>query len=154
MADRMRVSRSYTQSISGPPEAVFPLLCPVRETEWVPGWRYRMVYSRSGVAEKGCVFTTPHHGAVETTWLVVDYEPPRRIRFVRVTAGATAVEIEIQVAPRDAGSAVDVRYTHTALSDEGDALVAAMTEDGWRRDMERWERAMNHFLATGTLLQG
>jgi len=32
-----RVVRSYTQHLAAPPQAVFPLLCPVREAGRVPG---------------------------------------------------------------------------------------------------------------------
>jgi hypothetical protein len=45
-----RVSCEYTQTNDASPEIVFPLLCPVREAEWVPDWKYRMIYSQSGVA--------------------------------------------------------------------------------------------------------
>jgi hypothetical protein len=38
IAEPNRVARSYTQSLVGRPEAVFPLLCPVREADWIPGW--------------------------------------------------------------------------------------------------------------------
>lgn len=33
-----RVKHSFTQSIKGTPEQVFPLFCPVREADWIPGW--------------------------------------------------------------------------------------------------------------------
>lgn len=33
-----RVRHSYTQSLIAPPGKVFPLLCPVREKEWVSDW--------------------------------------------------------------------------------------------------------------------
>ncbi len=79
-----RVVREYVQTNPAPPERVFPLLCPVREAEWVPGWEYRLVYSKSGVAELGCVFTTPNEDGSETTWMTIEYEPPRRIGFVWV----------------------------------------------------------------------
>ena len=54
-----RVSRSYTQHLGAPPTEVFPLLCPVREAEWVKDWRPRLVLSDSGFAEPDCVFITP-----------------------------------------------------------------------------------------------
>jgi len=53
-----RVAHEYTQTNPASPEKVFPLLCPVREADWIPGWRYTLIYSDSGVAELGCIFTT------------------------------------------------------------------------------------------------
>jgi hypothetical protein len=70
-----RFTHEYTHNVA-PPETVFPLLCPVREADWVPGWRYRLIYSESGIAEYGCVFITPNEDGTETTWVVTDYDPP------------------------------------------------------------------------------
>ena len=53
-----RATRSYTQKLVAAPEAVFPLLCPVREADWIAGWDPLLVVSGSGVAERDCVFTT------------------------------------------------------------------------------------------------
>ena len=44
-----RVTRTYTQQLVAEPSAVFPLLCPVREADWIDGWdpisRYRAIGS-------------------------------------------------------------------------------------------------------------
>ncbi|MGI9537489.1 MAG: hypothetical protein ACR2PB_10480, partial [Desulfocapsaceae bacterium] len=53
-----RFNRVYQTQLNSTPEKVFPLLCPVREYEWIPQWQCEMIYSRSGVAELGCVFST------------------------------------------------------------------------------------------------
>jgi hypothetical protein len=53
-----RQFHEYTGFISATPERVFPLLCPVREYEWLDSWHCRMVYSESGVAEDNCIFET------------------------------------------------------------------------------------------------
>jgi hypothetical protein len=53
-----RVTRTYTQNLVGAPIAVFPLLCPVREADWIDGWSPPLVVTNSGVAEPDCVFTT------------------------------------------------------------------------------------------------
>jgi hypothetical protein len=53
--DSGRIIRSYTQHIEARPEDVFPLLCPVREADWLAGWMdgLEMVHSGSGLAEDG-----------------------------------------------------------------------------------------------------
>jgi hypothetical protein len=154
VANRLRVVRSYAQRLAASPNTVFPLLCPVREAEWLRGWRYSLVHSASGVAELGCVFMTPHrHGGTETVWVVTEYEPPRRIGFVRVTPGAAAVQIAIELTPIGAGETrALVRYTYTALSDSGEAELAAAGEEAWRAMMQEWESSLNHYLATGRKL--
>ncbi len=148
-----RVTRTYRQTIHATPDQVFPLLCPVREREWAEGWECEMLYSESGLAEAGAVFTTPHHGESETVWVITGYEPSRRIHFVRVTPGETTVDIEIVVEPLgERESNLDIRYTYTSLGPLGDRRIKALTEEAWRADMEFWERGMNHFLATGEML--
>lgn len=80
LRSRMRLDAS--------PERIFPLLCPVREYDWIPTWSCDMIYSESGVAENDCVFATrlPGRGPRES-WVVVRYEPPLAIEFVRSSAG-------------------------------------------------------------------
>src|SRR5271170_7576269 len=93
-----RVTHEYTQNNVAPPEKVFPLLCPVREADWVPGWEYRLIYSKSGVAEDGCVFITPNEDGTETTWVVTDYDPASfRIAFAWVNPRLVAAQIRISL---------------------------------------------------------
>ena len=47
---------TFKQLNNAEPEKVFPLLCPVREKDWLDGWNYKMIYSKSGLIEKNCVF--------------------------------------------------------------------------------------------------
>ena len=53
-----RATRTFVQKLVAPPERVFPLLCPVREADWLDGWDPLAVYTDSGIAEPGCVFIT------------------------------------------------------------------------------------------------
>ena len=48
----IREIKSYTMKIDALPATIFPLLCPVREYEWIEPWSCDMVFSESGVAEK------------------------------------------------------------------------------------------------------
>ena len=33
-----RITRAYDQHLAAEPARVFPLLCPVRELDWIEGW--------------------------------------------------------------------------------------------------------------------
>ena len=93
-----RIAHEYTQTNSASPERVFPLLCPVREAEWVPDWQYRLIYSESGIAELGCVFTTRDDDGSETTWVVTEYAPVAfKIAFAWFTPGLLVAQINIQL---------------------------------------------------------
>ncbi len=156
--DSGRITRTYTQQIEAPPGAVFPLLCPVREGEWLDGWSdgMELIHSDSGVAEEGCVFRTVVSGRPETVWVISRHDPAAgTVEFVRVTTGLVATRLAIAVAPRGMdGSEVHITYTFTPLGAAGrDFLQATASEEGFRRDMAWWERSMNHWLRTGEILR-
>ena len=48
----------YVMDVHAPVEEIFPLLCPVREYDWIPGWGCDVQFTESGVAEDLCVFST------------------------------------------------------------------------------------------------
>lgn len=147
-----KVSRRHVQKIEGSPARAFALLCPSAEEDWLDGWRFEMVHSVSGVAEKGCVFLTRQHGAEPTLWFTSDYEPDERIRFIRFTPGAAVTEIDIRLAPAAHGCDVDIRYTITGLAPGAEAALAAFSRERWTAMMDFWERSMNHYLKTGERL--
>jgi hypothetical protein len=156
--DAGRVVRTYTQRIEATPERVFPLLCPVREAEWLDGWgaQVEMIHSASGVAEDGCVFRTRVAGRPETVWMITRHDPAARVvEFVRVTQGLVATRLRIDVAARaDGASAVRIEYAVTPLGPDGAAFVRdAYREEAFRESMAWWERSMNHWLARGELLR-
>jgi hypothetical protein len=146
----VRVERSYVQSLAGTPKEVFPLLCPVRETEWVNGWDPLNVWSESGAVEPGCVFVMPGEPA-EAIWVTLRHDPAAfAVEFVKVTPGHTVGRISIRLSARgEKETAAQVSYEYTALSEEGERFVAEFTEDRYAEFMREWEGELNHFLATG-----
>ena len=151
MSASRRVTHEFTQTNDAPPETVFPLLCPVREADWVPGWQYKMIYSKSGVAEAGCVFTTPNDDGTQTTWLVTEYDPARlRIGFAWVNPGQVAAQIEISLKKNSKGvTTAVIRYTYTGLSASGNQEVERYDRKWFEQKMQGWEAAINHYLRTG-----
>jgi hypothetical protein len=142
----LRLTRTFVQRILATPEEVFPLLCPEREKEWLPGWDARMLFSKSGVAEPGAIFET-RHDAGRTLWVVTDYHPPRQVAFVRWQPDGVIVQISIALGRHhDATTAVCISYTYTATDDAGAAALAALTEDAWLRTMSFWQESMNAWL--------
>jgi len=143
-----RVSHRYTQSLAGTPDEVFPLLCPVREVEWVPGWRPVEVRSASGIAELDCVFKTPAGPVGDATWMVTQYDPvAKRIQFVKLTPATTACRLDITVTPDGEGSKAEVTYSHTSLGPLGDAFIdEQFTAEHYLVFMKEWEDCMNAFL--------
>lgn len=151
-----RVVHQHTQTNQALPENVFPLLCPVREADWVPGWQYRLIYSQSGVAELGCVFTTPNDDGSHATWLCTDYDPARfRIAYAWVTPAQVSCHIRIQLEPGPGSTTrAHIAYAYTGLSPAGNKEVERFTADWFRAKMHGWEKAINHYLQAGTVITG
>jgi hypothetical protein len=150
-----RITHQYVQTNSGSPEKVFPLLCPVREADWVPGWQYRLIYSKSGVVEADCVFATPNPDGTETVWVVTDYDPSKfRIAFVWVNPGVATAQIRIRLEPEgETRTKAGIRYTYTSLSSKGRTELERYDENWFRKKMTGWEAAINHYLRTGNRIQ-
>lgn len=156
--DSGRIVRTFTQQIDAPADRVFPLLCPVREAEWLEGWgeSVEIIHTASGLAEKGCVFKTRPPGRPETVWMITRHDPGARVvEFCRVTTGLVATTLEIAVDARpDGSSAVRIAYTFTPLGPEGRAFVREHhSEARFRAEMTWWQDAMNHWLRSGALLR-
>ena len=147
-----RATHSYRQSLCASPAKVFPLLCPVREAEWADGWLPELVLSSSGVAERDCVFIT-HDKLGKTIWYITRHEPERWfVEMLKILPGVTACRLEIQLSENGDGCFADVTYSHTSMGAAGDEFVTKFTADAYKKSMQAWEKALNHFLTTGRLL--
>jgi hypothetical protein len=150
-----RITRTYRQTINAPPDKVFPLLCPVREAEWLDGWQYEMIYSESGFVEEGAVFSTPHPEEEDTVWVVTRHDQVKRIvDFTRFTHNSRTCVLKIFLTPKDnTSSYVDISYTYTAVSPAGNDFFDDFTESIFLEAVTFWETSMNHFLETGEKLR-
>ncbi len=127
---------------------MFPLLCPEREKEWLPGWDARMIHSgqrrrraRRGFRDRAC-------GRPHAAGCVAEYDPPRRIAFARWQPDGLVVHIEIVLARQHTGgTAVGICYTFTAVTETGASTLAAMGEDAWLKNMGAWQASMNQWFA-------
>lgn len=151
-----RVSHQYIQTNLAPPDKVFPLLCPVAEAKWVPGWQCRLIYSQSGLVELGCVFTTANDDGTESTWVTTEHDPANfRIAFVWVNPGFVTAQIQIELHSKaESKTEAHIRYCYTGLSDKGNREVEGYSQAWFQTKMQSWEAAINHYLQTGKLIGG
>jgi len=149
-----RITRKYRQTIHAAPDRIFPLLCPVREAEWLDGWDYRMIHSQCGLAEDGAVFATSLAGEEDTIWIVTLHDPVRHeVEFARFTPGSRTCTLRLEVSAIDgASSEVSVTYVYTGLTEAGNAYIERITEMEFLKVVRFWERSMNYWLRTGTKL--
>ena len=150
----VRATRTYTQRLVAEPARVFPLLCPVREADWIDGWTPDIVWTKSGFCEPDCVFVA-HAEPQNAIWYVTCHDPERHhVEMLKIVPGLTACRLTIDLKPADHGSLATVTYTHTSIGPEGDAVVAGFTESHYAKFMEDWESRINHYLVHGKALPG
>ena len=149
----VRAVRTYTQTLLAGPERVFPLLCPVREADWIDGWDPVAVWSHSGVTEPDCVFVMagdPH----PAIWYVTRHEPERGfVEMLKIVPEVTACRLTIQLTAVPPGCEAEITYSHTSLGPEGDVFVTGFSEEFYLKFMRDWEARMNHYLGTGEALK-
>ncbi len=146
----VRVERTFTQKIDATPGEVFPLLCPVRETEWAQGWNPTTIYSNSGLAEPDCVFLT-RDGHLESVWAITQYDPQKLfLQMLKVTPGVTVAKITVALrANAENGTDATVTYAYTALSSAGEIFVQGFTESFYGEFMRHWEADLNDYVRAG-----
>ena len=133
---------------------MFPLLCPVREADWIDGWDPVSVIAQSGVAERDCVFVTAA-SPNDAVWYITRHERDNGfVEMLKITPRVTACRLTIQSSAlsRQAQRRV-ITYTHTSLGPEGDAFVASFTEEYYRQFVQDWEARINHYLVHGSALR-
>ena len=154
VTDRVRRHFRATQHVRAEPQAIFPLMCPVRELDWIPAWDCEIVYTASGVAEEGCVFRTGSSGdGGPDTWVISRLEPLERISFIRVNRLRT-IRYDIRLEPGGDGSTtLTWEQEITALDETGDRHVAAQDEENFVAMVAAEERMLEHYLRTGEALE-
>ena len=151
---RNRRVRSYTMNINGTSDQVFPLLCPVREFDWIQPWQCEMVYTDSGIAELDCVFKTsfPDDGP-EDTWVVSRYEPPKCIEFVRINA-LRSIRYCIELVQQENGNTLaEWKQIITGLNSDGDNFVGGLRDEAYHGKMRALQNMINYYLETGNMLK-
>ena len=124
------------------------------ERQWLHGWDCNMVYSKSGLAEKNCVFTTEFPGDGYVVWVVTRHDPKNYvIEFAQTAPGSRVVKLEIQLKKSDGNqTTAHWTYTYTALTEAGNEYLNHVTEDVYNKKMTKVKESLAHYLRTGEML--
>jgi hypothetical protein len=129
------------------PDAIFPLLCPVREYEWIPEWKCDVIQTKSGVNEKGCIFRTNFDGfGGPEIWVTSVFEPNRHLEFVR-TSPCLVTIYTIDLMPAKGGTTLTWDQTVTALNEQGNLLIETHTEADYNGMIKSLETKLDTFLS-------
>lgn len=115
-----------------PPDQAYPYFTAEGERRWVDHWDPH--YPAGEVSEQiGTVFVTG-----PTTWIIVDAEPGRYVRYARTTSGHRAGLVSVRLAPSEGGTTATVTYSLTALTEEAAADLDGFAA-GYRAMLSSWE---------------
>jgi hypothetical protein len=150
---RKRLTTSQKQFFPFPCDDVFKLPCPVREDEWLPGWRdiRELVYTESGFAELGCVFRTKAmpHLMGPATWVNGLFEPFSRIQYSALNENLV-YQIRFDLAPVVGGCDVTLSRTWTALTGSAEEFLGGM-ERTLSLNPPHLFALMQYYLSTGKM---
>ncbi len=153
MVSSVHISKTGIFHLIAPPSRVFPLLCPVREYEWVEGWSCDLVHSMSGYAEPGCIFTTQTESEGFAVWIMTDYQPDAHIHVIKACTDLYLLEwtFDLEEAAENKTD-LKITFTMTGLSEVGNRYTREFMNEIFPRAMDRLEESLNYFLQTGRII--
>ncbi|WP_438854207.1 hypothetical protein [Agromyces sp. M3QZ16-3] len=130
--------------------AAFRLFTARGEELWVPGWLPLFFVDGADDLEVGTVWQTSAD-ARPTTWIVLDCEIGRSVRYARVAEGWTAGTVTVGLADAAEGCIVRVAYDLTAMTTDAAADLARFA-DGYDAYLDEWRTTiLDHLAAGGTM---
>ena len=145
---RREVAR-FTHRVSAPPARVFPLLCPVREHDWIPGWSARTIYSESGVAENNGVFLAQLPDRSEALFIVTRHDAQAgAVEYVVLRGGTHVEKLDLALTDNGDGSTtVSWTRTYTGLNEAGNAQIQQHVADGFLARMQHLHELLERHLS-------
>lgn len=154
MSNSQRHQRAHSFTVPATAEKVFPLLCPIRELDWLQPWRCEVKFSTSGLAELDCVFTTDFRGGGEVIVTCTRYEPNRAIDYLFVTPNATVTRLSIALADQgDGNTLLHWVYVSTAIGPGAVESFKRFEKGQYEKEMKALELSLCHYLKTGEMLR-
>ncbi len=133
---------------------IFPLLCPVEEYKWFPGWECIMVYSKTGIAEKDAVFLTKEKDGSNIVWTVITYDPPNLIEF-SIVNGLNSVErfsiILTEISHKS--TELEWKIMNTSYSKNSIEQNKNQNNESFNIFLEDRKKEMDYYLRTGKIIQ-
>ncbi len=148
-----KISGSFEAEISAPADIVFPLLCPVREYDWISTWKCEMVQSESGVAEKLCVFITDTEPFGKETWICTRYNFPREIQYTRFGTNAVSL-LDISLIKDDRSKSTWLwSLSSVSLNEEGNRVFVEFDAGAISQKLKSINQLLEYYITHGQKLE-
>ena len=144
-----RKIREYTGTFETTPDKIFPLLCPAREADWIPGWNAELIYTSSGYAEDKCVFrTNKSSSSDEGLWTFTGFKLNEYIEFVKFRKDIL-IHSKINLTPNeDSTTTLTWKTISTALSEEGNKELNKFSDKNHNAKIH----VMDYYLKYGKMI--
>jgi len=147
IANRKHIASQHT--INSNPKRVFPLLCPVREFDWIEKWDCEMIFSKSGVAELGCIFSTYNEeDGGNDIWVISRYELNQNIQFIRVNS-IRSIRYDLTLTEKNGETDILWQQEITALNQQGNEFIETVKQSDFDKQIKMLEGLLNHYIKTG-----
>lgn len=143
-----KFSRKGDINIHARVEDVFPLLCPKREEEWIPGWECETIWSHSGYNEEGAIFRTTKPYGTELYWNTLQYDIQGKVVDFLITAPHRYMfRFKIDVAiDNDGLLTLSFSQTFTSVSEEGNDLLNQYKAEDFAGRLKNLGEFMNQYI--------
>jgi hypothetical protein len=130
-----------------------PLFGPEGERMWAgKHWNPEFVHPKPGADIEGTVFTV-QHGPYKSVWVNTMFDvDARHFQYVYFIPDVMVTLIDVRFKPSSSDlTGVNVVYTRTALTPEGNEHVTAMNEDDKTAGKD-WQKAIDEYLAASQVV--
>jgi hypothetical protein len=146
-AQRAHAETNFDVTVHAPYAETAVMFGPEGERPWAgKHWDPQFLYPAPGRDEEGAVFTI-QHGPLKAVWVTARHDlEARHFQYVYFLPDLLVTTIDVRFEPVDGKTTrVHVTYVRTAVSTEGDAHVAEMSE-GDRKAGKDWQKAIDAYL--------
>jgi hypothetical protein len=143
----LQLTRKGDINILARVEDVFPLLCPKREEEWIPGWECETIWSHSGYNEEGAIFRTTKPYGTELYWNTLQYDMLGKVVDFLITAPHRYMfrfKIDV-IAANDRLLTLSFSQTFTSISEEGNELLNQYKTEDFAGRLRNLGEFMNQY---------
>jgi hypothetical protein len=158
---RTKTARSvFPVSINAPVDRVFPLVCPVEEYRWIPGWKCNLVNCPGDRAELGTVFEEIFSAPFligsfrgTTTWTVVAHDPESHKIHFRLDNGISSSVYRVELEDNGEGGTIGtLDFTYKAINRKGNRLIAKNMEGKLHIMLSMLNAMLQHYCESGEML--
>jgi hypothetical protein len=149
-----RFQTSFSGTWNAKMEEFFPLLCPAREADWIPGWTAEILYSEAeGLISPNCVFRADETNTAwgPGLWYVIGYEKNSFIEALRHDTN-TIMQMRIDAEENQDGLVTATwTITNSAITEAGNQEVTAF-EEKIKKESKDLPKIIGHYLETGEMV--